>query len=96
MTGFMLKNGDLSITNHEIDMIEDDELTIQTIQFVLSTNKGEWMFDTDEGIDFSGILGKQKVKTAIPSDSFYFKQYATLKEDTNSLTERLRKRLDGE
>lgn len=96
MTGFMLKDGDLSITNNEIDIIEDDELTVQTIQCVLSTNKGEWIFDTDEGIDFNTILGKQRVKSDSVADSIYLKQYAALKNSTNNLTEKLRKRLDGE
>ncbi len=96
MTGFMLKNGDLSITNGEIDMVENDELTIQTIQSVLSTNKGEWMFNADEGIDFDTILGKQRIKIKTPEDSFYLSQYTKLREDTNIMTEKLRKRLDGE
>lgn len=58
MKGFMLENGDLSITNGEIDIVEGAELTAQTIQQVLSTNKGEWFFNENEGIDFDVILGK--------------------------------------
>ena len=56
--GFALKDGDLSITNNEIDMVDGNELTVQTITQVLSTNKGEWLFDEDEGIDFDVVLGK--------------------------------------
>lgn len=60
MKGFSLTDGDLTITNNEIDMIEDDNLTAQTIRCVLSTNKGEWFFDEEEGIDFDNIFGKTK------------------------------------
>lgn len=59
MEGFMLKDGDLSITNDEIDMVNGNELTAQTIQSVISTNKGEWIFDTDEGVNFDTMLGKR-------------------------------------
>lgn len=96
MTGFMLKDGDLSMTNGEIDMVENDELTIQTIQYVLSTNKGEWIFNKNEGIDFGNILGKQRVKTTTTAESVFLTQYTQLRESTNILTEKLRKRLDGE
>lgn len=58
MKGFKLTDGDLSFTNNEIDMVRDNELTAQTIQYVISTNKGEWLFNKDEGINFSNILGK--------------------------------------
>ena len=58
MKGLKLSNGDLSITNNEIDFVFGNELTAQTIQSVLSTNKGENMFDIEEGIDFDNILGK--------------------------------------
>ena len=58
MKGFELSNGDLSITNNEIDMIEGAELDVQTIGCVISTNKGEWIYNAEEGIDFDAVLGK--------------------------------------
>lgn len=58
MKGFRLTDGDLVITNEEIEIVEGTELTAQTIQCVVSTNKGEWLFDQDEGINFENILGK--------------------------------------
>ena len=93
----MLTNGDLSITNNEIDIIEGGALKAQTIQQVLSTNKGEWFFNANEGIDFDNILGKQRVKTT-PSakDSYYLSEIASLKASDNELAEKLRRRLDGE
>ena len=67
--GFRLNEGDIAIENGEIEQIEGDELTAQTIQQVLSTNKDEWLFDTDEGIEFDNILGKRLASTEVsPTD----------------------------
>ena len=55
MNGLKLVGGDLELLNGEISMVDGDELKAQTIQQVLSTNKGEWMFDENEGIDFKNI-----------------------------------------
>lgn len=98
MEGFMLTNGDLSITNGVIDMVSGSELTAQTIQQVLSTNKGEWLFNQDEGIDFDAILGKHRIKSTSSSakDVYYMNEIATLKSNDSELSERLRRRLDGE
>ena len=57
-------DGDIVIENNEIQMVSGAELTRQTVETVLNTNKGEWFFDSDEGITFSNILGKnQKIKS---------------------------------
>lgn len=104
MKGIKLINGDISITNNEIDIVEDRELTAQTISSVLSTNKGEWLFDKEEGINFDNVLGKQEVRpTSSAISSFYQKElsnvkeeYSSYQENNNELAEKLRKRLDGE
>ena len=98
MKGFMLKNGDLSISNGEIDIVEGAELTAQTIGSVLSTNKGEWLFNAEEGIDFDVILGKQRVKpnSSTAKDTYYLNEISSLKSNDNALAEKLRRRLDGE
>lgn len=49
---------DLSITDGVIDMTEDEELLVQKIQAVWSTNRGEWTLAPSEGIDFQTILRK--------------------------------------
>ena len=61
MIGFKQKDGDLEISNGEVLVVNENDLKVQTIQSVLSTNKGEWMFDEDEGIYFYDILGKSKI-----------------------------------
>ncbi len=64
MTGFALdENNDILIKNNQIQMINGSELTKQTIQTVIGTNKGEWCLNEDEGITFGNILGK-----SIPDD----------------------------
>lgn len=58
MKGFKIVNGDISITDNQIDMVEDVELEAQTMKTVLQTNKGEDVFDENEGINVRQILGK--------------------------------------
>lgn len=59
MKGFKVDaKGDVVITDGQIDMVSGTELERQTMQTVLMTNKGEDIFDSDEGIDFRQILGK--------------------------------------
>lgn len=103
MKGFVIKDGDLVISDNlvvnkkEIEMVSGNELTAQTIQSVLSTNKGEWIFDENEGINFANILGKQKIKTASASaNTALAKELVSRTAETNALAEKLRKRLDGE
>lgn len=59
MKGFMMKDGDVVIENGVIRMVEGNALLRQTVENVLRTNKGEWEFDKDEGIDFRTILKKR-------------------------------------
>ena len=50
--------GDLIISKHDLQLVRDKELTAQKIRLILSTNKGEWLLNTDEGINFRVILVK--------------------------------------
>jgi len=69
MKGFALdSNGDLMIKNNQIQMVNGNELIRQTIESVLKTNKGEWFLDTDEGITFDNILGKEKTEEIIRNE----------------------------
>lgn len=64
--GFALgDDGDVVIKNNEIQMVQGNDLLLQTAQQVLNTNKGEWFANHDEGITFSNILGKNKTEDAI-------------------------------
>jgi hypothetical protein len=59
MFGFALdKNGDVLIENNEISIAVGDSLLQQKVLSVLRTNRGEWFFDYDQGIDFDNLLGK--------------------------------------
>lgn len=39
-------------------MTAGNELLAQTVRQVLSTNKGEWFLNQEEGINFKNLLGK--------------------------------------
>ena len=59
MIGFAMdKNGDLLIEDNEIGMVVGDELLQQKVWTVLRTNREEWFFDWEQGIDFDNLLGK--------------------------------------
>lgn len=58
MKGFSTNDDGDVIVNSSIEMVTDDELLRQKVQRVLGTNKGEWSYDTDEGIDFQTVLRK--------------------------------------
>lgn len=101
MKGFALDaNGDLLIKKNDIQMIEGAELTRQTVKTVLSTNKGEWSLNIDEGINFKDILGKKQVISATDgreAEIHELKQQSKQDaENANRLNELLAKRLDGE
>lgn len=96
MTGFKINDGDIVITNDEIELVEGDELTAQTIQQVLSTNKGEWIFDTEEGINLDNILGKHRIKTNTAKDALYRQELENVRERENGAIKKLARRLDGE
>ena len=51
-------NGDIIIRNNDIQLISDKNLTIQKIRMALGTNKGEWLFNENEGINFGVMLVK--------------------------------------
>lgn len=104
MKGFMLdSNGDIVISNNEIQMVNGTDLTAQTVKTVLSTNKGEWIFDKDEGINFTNILGKKFTEPKTASDKAYVDKIASLtaqaratEQATDELNELLERRLDGD
>lgn len=57
-TGIKVVNGDAVITNNDLELVKDNEMLRQTVELVLSTFKGEWSFNPDEGIDREAILTK--------------------------------------
>lgn len=57
MISFSTHKGDV-VVDTTIQMVEGDELLRQKVERVLGTNKGEWSYDEDEGIDFPAVLRK--------------------------------------
>jgi len=69
LKGFKLTDtGDVAIKNNKIELIADSELTRQSIQYLLSTNKGECFYDENEGITFQNILGKNVDEDHVKSE----------------------------
>lgn len=93
----MDENGDISIVNGRIEMIEGSELLAQTVQSVLGTNKGEWVLNKEEGINFRNILGKspKTTKSKVDTQRHLEQEIDYMQTKENELAERLRKRLDG-
>ena len=59
MKNFALdEKGDLAIGNNRVIMKYDDSLLKQRVAETLGTNKGEWPFNPEKGINFRNILGK--------------------------------------
>lgn len=52
------KTGDLVLKNGDLQLVKDKDLTIQKVKLTLSTNKGEWFLNEEQGIDFRVILTK--------------------------------------
>lgn len=61
-------NGDVEIKNNKIVMTSDSELLRQKVQKILSTNKNEWFGNSDEGINFREILGKNVDEEIVKSN----------------------------
>lgn len=101
MKGFKIdKNGDVVIEKNRIQMVEGNELLSQTVHCVLNTNKGEWVFNPNEGINFYNILGKHTATSETSEDQamkrHYTQRIADIQSDMNDIAEKLEKRLDGE
>jgi len=59
LKGFKLdENGDVVVNKKGIGIVKDAELLKQTVKTVLGTNKNEWDFNKNEGIDFKKIIVK--------------------------------------
>ncbi len=89
--------------NQEIQMVNGSELLRQTVKTVLSTNKGEWSLNINEGIDFYNILGKRKIKpksdkqAALENENSYLRlKLSEYDKDSSEMNSLLEKRLDGE
>ena len=62
------ETGDILIENKEIQMVNDKELIRQEVWEILSTNKGEWFFNWEQGIEFDNILGKGVTEEAVRNE----------------------------
>lgn len=52
------EKGDIVISDHDLQYVKDKALIRQKVQLTLSTNKTEWEYNPNEGIDFFAMLTK--------------------------------------
>lgn len=55
------ESGDLVLgaESGDLQYVDGDELIRQKVRLVLGTNKTEWEFNKDEGVDFFALLAKE-------------------------------------
>lgn len=59
MKTFKIVNGDLVFDGqNNLAMVEGEEEIAQSIERVLTTNKGEWFLNLEHGLDYQEIQGK--------------------------------------
>src|SRR5690554_2349142 len=59
MKTFKLVNGDLIFdARNNLVMVEGEDEIAQSIERVLTTNKGEWFLNLEHGLDYQEIQGK--------------------------------------
>ena len=58
MNTLKIVDGDLSITKGSLDMVDGQQEIKQSIERILSTNKGEWFLDESFGLDYSNLQVK--------------------------------------
>ena len=56
--GIKVVNGDAVLIGNDLELVKGNEMLRQTVELVLSTFKGEWAFDLDEGINRDAVLTK--------------------------------------
>lgn len=91
MKTFKLVNGDLIFdAQNNLVMVEGEDEIAQSIERVLTTNKGEWFLNLEHGLDYKAITGKGRdiegIKLAITE--------AILQEERVSEVERIDLSLD--
>lgn len=94
MVGFALDDsGDIIVENGKIKMCRDNELLRQTCEAVVSTNKGEWFLNENEGINHKNIITKNPDEEVVKGeilmglkqvrDDFKFDEYKSVLDTEN-------------
>lgn len=55
-------DGDIVVEGGDLAYVTGDELIAQKIKTVLGTKVGEWLYDTDEGLDFDAFFDKDTTR----------------------------------
>lgn len=66
MITFKIVNNDLVFdAQNNLVMVEGEDEIAQSIERVLTTNKGEWFLNLEHGLDYKAITGKGKDKESV-------------------------------
>lgn len=66
MKTFKIKNGDLSIDQSgNLEMVEKEDEIAQSVEMILSANKGEWFLNDAFGLEYDEITSKGQAKRDI-------------------------------
>lgn len=58
MKSLLLINGDIVVSNDDLQLVNGVEEIKQCVEVALGTNKGEWFLNHDIGLTFDRVLGK--------------------------------------
>lgn len=58
MKTLKLIDGDLAFEKNDFQIIKGEEEIQQCTEIILGTNKKEWFFNPDFGVDFNNLIGK--------------------------------------
>ena len=91
MKSFSTYDGDV-VVGKTIEMVEGSELLRQKIERVIGTNKGEWSYDADEGIDFGVVFRKNpdenEIRATIEEALVHIDETLTIAEFSMKMTGR--------
>lgn len=62
------ETGDIVIYNNDIEIVNGDALTCQTVRQLVGSNRGEWFLDKNLGVNFQVILSKNSSEESIKNE----------------------------
>lgn len=58
MRDLKIKDGDLVVSENDLNLVEGSKLLEQKVQLLLGTMQGEWFLDEEEGVDQNLLFAK--------------------------------------
>lgn len=61
-------SGDIIIGRKDIEQVEGKEEVLEQLRLIFKTNKGEWSFNPDYGLDYSHLIGKDIMEEVVQDE----------------------------